>query len=143
VHAIQDLDFITTGSITTPPSSKTTTPLEQQFFHANGLEALKTAFGPTKPVPQIVIYDDVLAAYNDEGSGGHAAIVSELNFETGFIYLVDPNPQRRRTASYFNFDDFRRGWNVFDQATIVLYPATFYQTTRSVTTALGLGGTIE
>jgi hypothetical protein len=132
-------DFVATGALTMPSSAKTKIPLKQEFFHAKSISSLKEAFKPAKPIPQIVIYDDFMAEYNEEGSAGHASIVEELNFDTEFVYLIDPKAQKRKKASYLSFDDFEKGWKVFEQTAIILYPATFYRTIRNLTSALGMG----
>ncbi len=130
-------DFVAKGTLTMPSSAKAKIPLKQELFHAKGIASLKEAFKPAKPIPQIVIYDDFMAEYNEEGSSGHASIVEELNFDTGFVYLIDPKAQKRKKASYLTFDDFEKGWKVFEQTTVMLYPASFYRTNRNVTSALG------
>ncbi len=136
-------DFITLGAVTTAPSPRTAVSFKQEFFHARGLGSLKSAFGPPRPIPQIVLYDDLMAAYNDESPGGHASLVKEVDFDTQFIYLIDPNAQKRRSPTYYTFEDFERGWKCYEQATIILYPASSYLTARSVTTTLSLGDRIE
>ena len=131
-------DFVAKGALTTAPSVKAKIPLRQELFHAKGISSLREAFKLAKPIPQIVIYDDFMAEYNEEGSSGHATIIEELNLETKFVYLIDPKAQKRKTASYLSFDDFERGWKILEQTTIMIYPATFYRTNRNVTTALGI-----
>ena len=133
-------DFLESGTITTP---STQISLRQDFFHARGIESLKPAFQVAKPIPQIVIYDDLMASYNVESPGGHASLVERLDFDAGFIYLIDPNAEKRKSPIYYTFDDFRRGWKSFEQATIILYPAGFYRTTRSITSSLALGDDVE
>lgn len=133
-------DFITTGTMTVSaaPSQK---PFRQDFFHAGDLSSLKGAFQVSSTVPQIVIYDDSMALYHEESPGGHAALVHTLDFETRFIYLVDPNAQARRGSPiYYTFDDFERGWKSFEQSTVILYPSHLYKTVRSVVSSSSLGG---
>ncbi len=132
-------DFITSGSITTTPTGGSHISLKQDFFHASRIESLKACFQVSRPIPQIVIYDDILASANEESPGGHASILHSLNFDSELVYLIDPNLQARKTPIYYTFDDFSRGWKSFEQATILLYPAGLYQTVRSLTSTKGLG----
>ena len=133
-------DFIDSGSFTTLAPRRIQPSLKQDFFHAKSIEVLKACFHITPAIPQIVIYDDIMANYNEESPGGHASLVHSLDFQSRFVYLIDPNVQARRSPVYLSFDDFTRGWKSFEQATIVLYPTSLYKTVRSLTTMTGLEG---
>ncbi len=132
-------EFITGGTLTTSPPTTTHKSLKQDFFHAKSIDSLKPAFLVKPAIPQIVIYDDVMASFHEESPGGHASLVHSIDFNTRFIYLVDPNAQARRSPMYYSFDDFERGWRSFDQAAIILYPPNLFHVTRSLTTAMHLG----
>jgi len=121
------------------PSAAGPTPLKQEFFHAGGIDALKAAFVPKKPIPQIVIYDEVMAASHEESPGGHACVVQRIDPDTRLVYLIDPNLLMRRTPIYLSFDDFERGWRSFEQLTFLIYPSQLYQTVRALVTSRGLG----
>jgi len=125
--------------VTKGPSATGPIPIKQEFFHAPGIDALKPAFTPSKPIPQIVIYDEVMATSHEESPGGHACIVQKVDFENHLVYFVDPNLLMRRTPTYLTFDDFERGWRSFEQLTFIIYPSQLYQTVRSVVTSRGLG----
>jgi hypothetical protein len=127
------------GAVTSSPSRFDRMPIRQAFFHANGIESLKSAFAVSKPIPQIVIYDEVLATYHEESPGGHACIVQKVDFDARFVYLIDPNAQTRKSPTYFNFDDFERGWRSFEQATCLIYPSDLYQTVKSFVATSRLG----
>lgn len=107
-------------------------PLREEFFHAEGIDALKAAFVPKKPIPQIVIYDEVMAASHEESPGGHACVVQRIDPDTQLVYLIDPNLLMRRTPTYLTFDDFERGWRSFEQLTFLIYPSQLYQTVRTL-----------
>jgi hypothetical protein len=135
-------DFISSGALTVP-ATRTQESFSQEFFHARDLSSLRVAFRVSPHVPQIVIYDDVMASFHEESPGGHAALVHTLDFDTRFIYLVDPNaPARRGSPIYYTFDDFERGWRSFEQATVILYPSRLYKTVRSLVSMPNLGGSI-
>lgn len=133
-------DFITTGTLTTIPAARGQKTFREDFFHARDLKSLKSSFQVTPHVPQIVIYDHVMASYHEESPGGHAALVHTLDFDTRFIYLVDPNAQARRgTPIYYTFDDFERGWKSFEQATVIIYPTQLLKSVRSAVNTSDLG----
>jgi hypothetical protein len=136
-------DFITTGTLTTVPTAREQRTFREDFFHARDLNSLKSTFQVEPQIPQIVIYDDVMASYHEESPGGHAALVHTLDLDTRFIYLIDPNAQARRGSPiYYTFDDFERGWKSFEQATVILYPTQLYKSVRSAVSASNLGGPI-
>ena len=134
-------DFITTGTLTSAPAAHDQKTFKVDFFHARGLNSLESAFRIDPHIPQIVIYDDVMASYHEESPGGHAALVHTLDFDTRFIYLIDPNAQARRGSPiYYTFDDFERGWKSFEQSTVIIYPTQILKSVRSSVSASNLGG---
>lgn len=136
-----DRFFAQEGTVTTTSSSSVRVPLKQEFFHAKDIASLRSGFMVTKPIPQIVIYDEVLATFHEESAGGHACIVQRLDLETRFVYLIDPNAQARRTPMPYAFEDFERGWKSFEQSTCIIYPSDIYRTARSLVATARLGAT--
>jgi hypothetical protein len=135
-----DRFLIEEAAVTTaPPAVSSKVSVRQEFFHARGIDALRPAFMVSKPIPQLVIYDEVLATYHEESPGGHACIVQRLDFDAHFVYLIDPNVQARRTPTYYSFDDFERGWKAFENSTCIIYPSDLYRTVRSIVATSGLG----
>ncbi len=134
-----DRFFTDEGAVTKVPLTSPRAPIKQEFFHARRVDTLRAALSVSKAIPQIVIYDEVLATYHEESPGGHACIVQKLDFDANLVYLIDPNIQARRTPTYYTFDDFERGWRAFEQATCIIYPRDLYHTVRSVVATSVLG----
>jgi len=134
-----DRFFAETGAVAESQSTSPKIRLKQDFFHAASIDSLKPAFNVVRPIPQIVIYDEVLATYNEESPGGHACIVQKLDSTARFVYVIDPNVQARRKPTYYSFEDFERGWGAFDQSTCMIFPPDLYHTVRSAVGTSRLG----
>jgi len=87
----------------------------------SGLESLLPFFQTRPPIPQILVFDQLLMTHNIR-SNFHAVILYSLDFEKEKLFVIDPTKVHLLEPDVYDFRLFRKAWRECQNLQIITYP---------------------
>ena len=87
----------------------------------NGLESLVPFFQTRPPIPQILVFDQLLMTHNITGNY-HAVLLYSLDFEKEKLFVIDPTKVHLLEPYVYDFRLFQKAWRERQNLQIVTYP---------------------
>ena len=87
----------------------------------NGFESLVPFFQTRPPIPQILIFDQLLMTHNISGTY-HAILLHSIDFEKEKLFVIDPVKHKLLEPYVYDFNRFRQAWKERQNLQIITYP---------------------
>jgi len=87
----------------------------------SGLESLIPFFQTQPPIPQILVFDQLLMTHNMKGNY-HAVLLSSIDFEKEKLFVIDPTKVHLMEPDVYDFRLFQRAWRACENLQIITYP---------------------
>lgn len=87
----------------------------------NRLESLVPFFQTRPPIPQILVFDQLLMTHNITGNS-HAVLLYSLDFEKEKLFVIDPTKVHLLEPDVYDSNLFQKAWRECQNLQIVTYP---------------------
>ena len=87
----------------------------------NGLESVVPFFQTRPPLPQVLVFDQLLMTHNIRGNY-HAVILHSVDFEKEKLFVIDPTKLHLLEPDVYDFRLFQKAWRECQNLQIVTYP---------------------
>ena len=86
-----------------------------------GFNSLAPFFQTRPPIPQILVFDQLLMTHNISGTY-HAILLHSIDFEKEKLFVIDPAKRHLLEPYVYDFNLFQKAWKECQNLQIVTYP---------------------
>jgi hypothetical protein len=85
------------------------------------LHSLAPFFRTGPPIPQILVFNQLLMTHNMDGPN-HAVILYSIDYEKEKLFVIDSTKHKLKEPDVYDFRKFEKAWKVVQNLQIITYP---------------------